>query len=80
MDRTLFGEFPKTWSDKLKRIRNLNWRRSNSATREVRAMIAGRPSKSSTRVVLHGNVLKQTLGVPLSEHENQVEAALRTPK
>jgi hypothetical protein len=42
-------------------------------------MIAGRLSKASTCVVLTGNVLKQTPGVPLSEHENQIEAALRTP-
>ncbi len=40
-----------------------------------RAMIAGRLSKASTCAVLTGHVLKQALGLPLSEHENEVEAA-----
>jgi DNA sulfur modification protein DndB len=75
LGRTLLSDFAKTWPAKLKKLRTLNWRRSNSATWEGRAMIAGRLSKSSTCVVLTGNVLKQTLGVPLSEHETAVEAS-----
>lgn len=78
LGRTLFAEFPKTWPAKLKKLRTLNWRRSNTATWEGRAMIAGRLSKSSTCVVLTGNVLKQTLGVSLSEHESKIEAASTT--
>lgn len=78
--RSLLAQFPKTWPGKLKKLRTLNWRRSNTATWERRAMIAGRLSKASTCVVLTGNALKQTLGLRLSEHENQVEVALRNPK
>jgi DNA sulfur modification protein DndB len=80
LGRTLLSDFAKTWPAKLKKLRTLNWRRTNTATWEGRAMIAGRLSKASTCVVLTGNVLKQTLGVLLSEHENQVEAAFRNPK
>jgi DNA sulfur modification protein DndB len=76
--RTLLSDFAKTWPGKLKKLRTLNWRRSNTTTWEGRAMIAGRLSKASTCVVLTGNVLKQTLGLPLSEHENEVEAASTT--
>jgi hypothetical protein len=43
-------------------------------------LIAGRLSKASTCVVLTGNVLKQTLGVPLSEHETAVEASSKTAR
>lgn len=78
--RALLAEFPKTWPAKLKKLRTVNWRRSNTTTWEGRAMIAGRLSKSSTCVVLTGNVLKQTLGLPLNEHESDVEAAARIPK
>ena len=78
--RSLLAQFPKTWPGKLKKLRTLNWRRSNTATWERRAMIAGRLSKASTCVVLTGNALKQTLGLRLSEHENQVEVTLRNPK
>jgi len=75
LGRSLLAEFPKTWPAKLKKLRTVNWRRSNTSTWEGRAMIAGRLSKSSTCVVLTGNVLKQTLGVSLNEHESDVEAA-----
>ncbi len=73
--RSLLSEFPKTWPAKLKKLRSLNWRRSNTATWEGRAMIAGRLSKSSTCVLLTGNVLKQALGVSLSEYESEIEAS-----
>lgn len=73
LGRSLLSDYPKTWPGKLKKLRTLNWRRSNSATWEGRAMIAGRLSKSSTCVVLTGNVLKQTLGVVLSDHERNIE-------
>ena len=76
--RSLLVEFPKTWPAKLKKLRTLNWRRSNTTTWEGRAMIAGRLSKSSTCVVLTGNVLKQTLGLSLNEHESEVEVASTT--
>ncbi len=75
LGRSLLAEFPKTWPGKLKKLRTINWRRSNTTTWEGRAMIAGRLSKSSTCVVLTGIVLKQTLGLPLSDHESDIEAS-----
>lgn len=78
LGRTLLEDFTKSWPAKLRKLRTLDWRRTNTATWEGRAMLAGRLSKSSTCVVLTGNVLKQTLGVPLSQHENEIEAASTT--
>lgn len=78
LGRTLLEDFTKSWPAKLRKLRTLDWRRTNTATWEGRAMLAGRLSKSSTCVVLTGNVLKQTLGVPLSQYENEIEAASTT--
>ena len=80
LGRTLLSDYPKTWPGKLKKLRSLNWRRSNTATWEGRAMIAGRLSKASTCVVLTGNTLKQTLAVPLTEHETAVESSSQTAR
>jgi DNA sulfur modification protein DndB len=80
LGRSLLSDYPKTWPAKLRKLRTLNWRRTNTATWEGRAMIAGRLSKASTCVVLTGNVLKQTLGVPLSEHETAVESSSQTAR
>ena len=80
LGRSLLAAFPKTWPGKLKKIRTLNWHRSNTATWEGRAMIAGRLSKASTCVVLTGNVLKQTLGVLPSEHETALESSSQTAR
>jgi|GEM_PF-2382574 len=79
LGRSLLAEFPKTWPAKLKKLRTINWRRSNTSTWEGRAMIAGRLSKSSTCVVLTGNLLKNAIGVTLTEHEHDVETSWRKP-
>lgn len=73
LGRSLLAEFPKTWPAKLKKLRALNWRRSNTTMWEGRAMIAGRLSKSSTAVILTGNFLKSFVGTKLLLHESEVE-------
>lgn len=80
LGRTLFTDFAKIWPGKLKKLRTINWRRSNTMIWEGRAMIAGRLSKASTCVVLTGNVLKQALGVSLSDHETDIEASSSTSR
>lgn len=80
LGRSLLADFPKTWTAKLKKLRTINWRRSNTANWEGRAMIAGRLSKASTCVVLTGNLLKDALGMQLSEHEDEVEVCFRDPR
>ena len=79
LGRSLLAGFPKTWKPKLKKLRTVDWRRTNTRTWEGRAMIAGRLSKASTCVVLTGNLLKETLRVPLSDYEKEVETAFRAP-
>ena len=79
LGRSLLNDFAKTWPGKLKKLRTIDWHRSNTATWEGRAMIAGRLSKASTSVILTGNLLKDALRVQLSEYENDVETSFRQP-
>jgi hypothetical protein len=79
LGRSLLADFPKSWIPKLKKLRTVDWRRTNTTTWEGRAMIAGRLSKASTCVVLTGNLLKHALRMQLSEYENEVETSFRPP-
>jgi DNA sulfur modification protein DndB len=71
--QTLFERYPKTWQRKLRRLATLDWSRKNSQLWEGRAMIGGRISKASSCIVLTGNAVKQHLGVPLTEDEENLE-------
>jgi DNA sulfur modification protein DndB len=65
------------WKAKIKRLKTINWSRSNSADWEGRAMIGGRVSKAEQNVVLAGNLIKQRLGLTLTPEEKRVEDAHR---
>lgn len=70
---TILQRNPRTWVKKLRRLRSVDWSRQNTLLWQGRAMIAGRLSKSTINVVLTGNALKQHLGVPLTDEEQQAE-------
>lgn len=63
------------WKKSLKRIKTIDWSRSNTKVWEGRAMIGGRVSKAEQNVTLTTNILKRQLGVPLSPEEQRVEDA-----
>jgi len=63
------------WRGPLKRLRSIDWSRSNTEQWEGRAMIGGRVSKSGNSVTLTSNVIKQVLGLPLTSSEQRVEDA-----
>ncbi len=65
------------WKLRLRRLKSINWSRSNAKLWEGRAMIGGRISKSSHNVVLTTNVIKTQLGLQLSPDEQRVEDAFR---
>jgi DNA sulfur modification protein DndB len=75
--RTLLAEGTKRWRGKLRGLKTLDWRRSNSPLWEGRAMIAGRLSKASSCVVLTGNAIKTHLGLPLTRDEIEIERQFR---
>jgi DNA sulfur modification protein DndB len=70
----LLTKYPKRWKSKLKLLGNLDWNRSNLDQWEGRAMVNGRLSKANQHVILTSNLLKQTMGLPLTEEECKYEA------
>ncbi len=69
----LITTYPRDWQKKLARLRKVDWSRSNATLWEGRALVGGRLNKSQNNVILTANVLKKTLGVPLSPGEENVE-------
>jgi DNA sulfur modification protein DndB len=63
------------WKRQLRRLKRLDWSRSNAKLWEGRAMIGGRVSKASHNVVLTTNVLKDRLCLSLTPEEQRVEDA-----
>lgn len=61
-------------SIRLKKLRTIDWLRTNVRTWEGRAMIMGRMEKSNLSITLTANVIKTALGIPLTEDEKQAEA------
>lgn len=65
------------WKAALKGLKRIDWRRSNSALWEGRAMVGGRLSKASQNVALTAAALKRALRLPLTAEEERLEAARR---
>lgn len=71
--RALILKYPNNWKIHLKRLKNLNWSRSNTKLWEGRAMIGGRVSKAQMNLTLTTNAIKKTLGLLLTDEEKKVE-------
>ncbi|HZG45595.1 MAG TPA: DNA sulfur modification protein DndB [Allosphingosinicella sp.] len=71
----LLTQCPRDWKTRLKRLRTIDWARSNAALWEGRATLGGRVSKSSSQVTLVTNVVKKALGVSLTPDEQCLEDA-----
>jgi DNA sulfur modification protein DndB len=72
---TLLRTEPSNWKKKLKRIKSIDWSRSNHRLWEGRATIGGRVQKSRNNVVLTVNAIKNHLGLPLAPEEQRIEDA-----
>jgi DNA sulfur modification protein DndB len=68
----LLSQKPRGWRTVLKKLTKIDWSRSNEVW-EGRAMVHGRISKARTNVILTGGLLKQKLGLQLSELEQTEE-------
>ncbi|PHS71159.1 MAG: DNA sulfur modification protein DndB [Cycloclasticus sp.] len=62
---------------RLKLLKKIDWKRSNSGVWEGRAMIGGRMQKSSNNVVLSANYIKQQLHLELTPEEQRTEDAFK---
>ncbi|MDE0262725.1 MAG: DNA sulfur modification protein DndB [Bryobacterales bacterium] len=72
----LVRQHKQQWPKELGPLECIDWRRSNSAQWEGRALSGGRISKSGQSVLLTANVIKERLGLPLTPEEQAVEEAL----
>lgn len=63
----------KDYKTELKKLSAIDWRRSNKALWEGRAMIGGKISKSHNCVMLTTNLLKKEFGLGLTTEETEVE-------
>lgn len=71
----LLRKNPQNWKKRISKISEIDWRRSNTALWEGRAMIAGRVSKGERNVSLTTNAIKSRIGVALSPDEQRLEDA-----
>ncbi|MDO8771230.1 MAG: DNA sulfur modification protein DndB [Burkholderiaceae bacterium] len=70
-------------AQRVKRLRTVDWLRSNAATWEGRAMVGGSMAKSGQNITLTCNEIKRVLGLDLTPEETVAEeawAAARAPK
>jgi DNA sulfur modification protein DndB len=72
----LVSEYPNDWGTHLEKLKGIDWSRSNARLWEGRATIGGRVSKAQNNLTLTVNVIKQMLGLPLTEAEEKAENSL----
>jgi DNA sulfur modification protein DndB len=71
----LLRDHAKNWKTYVKKLKAINWSRSNAKLWEGRAMIGGRASKSINNVILTTNAIKKRLDLPLTPEEQRLEDA-----
>jgi DNA sulfur modification protein DndB len=64
--RDLVQQFPKSWKGKLRKLREIDWSRSNTKDWEGRAMLAGAIAKTNSSQLLTANYIQKKLGVELT--------------
>jgi len=73
----LLSNFESDWKNRLTNLSIIDWSRQNSDW-EGRALLHGRISKNRTNVLLTGNYIKQHLGIPLNDIEEQLEQEFKS--
>ena len=64
---------PDAWKQKLEKISRIDWSRKNASLWEGRALVGGRVNRSRENITLTGNLIKNTLGLPLDPNEEIIE-------
>lgn len=62
-----------TWERTLKKLRDIDWHRANSATWEGRATVGGKVTKGRANVLLTTALIRTALGLPLPPEEQRAE-------
>ena len=72
LGKDLVCESPKNWKEKLSKLREVDWRKSNPEWNQ-RCMHGGKLSKATQSIQLTNNLLKQAVGLKLTPFERQLE-------
>jgi DNA sulfur modification protein DndB len=70
----LLREQPDAWRDRIRRLSDIDWSRSNPHW-SGRAVVRGKLSKKTQNVTLTANYIKQRLTLPLSPEDQRIEDA-----
>ena len=73
---SLLANYSKTWKEKIKLLRKIDWSRRNTKVWEGRAMIGGRMNASAANISLTSSIIKQKLGMNLSPEEQKLEKSM----
>ncbi|WP_394538800.1 DNA sulfur modification protein DndB [Lysobacter enzymogenes] len=76
----LLDEHPKDWKKKLVGLKQIDWSRSNIELWEGRALHAGKISKSALTVGLVANIVRQALGLELSQDALELERRISSSR
>ena len=76
----LLSEHPKSWKKKLSGLKQVDWSRSNIELWEGRALHAGKISKSALTIGLVANIVRQALGLTLSQDALELERRLSSSR
>lgn len=72
----LLAAHPEGWQSKLKKLRTIDWSRSNGALWEGRAMVLGKICRARTNMRLTANLIKTHMGLSLNAEEQELERSL----
>ena len=74
---SLLFNYQKVWKERIVKLKDIDWRRSNSELWEGRAMTGGRMSGAPANLLLTSSVIKRSLGIEVSPEEATLEKSLK---
>jgi|ETNmetMinimDraft_12_1059888.scaffolds.fasta_scaffold77139_2 DNA sulfur modification protein DndB len=74
--RDLLKTFPNNWKKKLKRLKTINWQKTNPIW-DRRILVNGRVVKNNNSIILASNIIKKSYGLELTTGEKAVESKLK---
>jgi DNA sulfur modification protein DndB len=74
---SLLFNYQKGWKEKIVRLKDIDWKRSNSTLWEGRAMTGGRMSGAAANLLLTSSIIKRYLNIEISPEEASLEKSIR---
>lgn len=70
------SQSPARWEPTLRKLRTLDWHRSNASTWEGRATLGGKVSKGAANILLTTAAIRRAVGLPLPPEEQRADDAM----